>query len=447
MRRDQAPTPYRPTEAAQPSLADLPPLSEEQTRVLQQIREVPDGGLFITGRAGTGKSTLLRALAAEMVGECAVVAPTGLAAMNVGGQTIHSFFGIRPGPVVNDPDIIKIYRGGHPKARLMKGLKALIIDEISMVRADLLDGIDFSLRRNRERDEPFGGVKVVFFGDLLQLEPVVKRGAEMEMLADRYASPFFFDCLALKDAPPDVIELTEVHRQATDPEMLHALNQLRNADLEALELFNTRLHARIDEAKFITLTPRRDTADALNATRLAEIPGEGRSYKGATEGDFYEEYPTDPQLRLKVGARVMMVRSQPPDWVNGSLGTVAELGEKTVRVQLDSGETHWVESVKWEKVRWTWDSGRGRIGAEVIGSFVQLPMRLAWALTVHKAQGLTFDAVRLDFGSRAFAHGQLYVALSRCRTLAGVSLASPLRAQDLIIDPRVLELHGQLGLA
>jgi ATP-dependent exoDNAse (exonuclease V) alpha subunit len=329
----------------------------------------------------------------------------------------------------------------------MRAMEALIIDEISMVRADLLDGVDFSLRRNRDRNEPFGGVKVVFFGDLLQLEPVVRRGAEMEMLVDRYESPFFFDCDALKDAPPDVIELTQVHRQAGDPEMLHALNQLRCAELEALELFNTRVHARIDEAKFITLTPRRDTADAMNSQRLMEIPGQGRVYSGITEGDFYEEYPTDPNLRLKAGARVMMVRSQPPDWVNGSLGTVEELAEKTVRIRLDSGESHQVEAVKWEKVRWTWDSHRGRIGAEVVGTFTQLPVRLAWALTVHKSQGLTFDAVRLDFGSRAFAHGQLYVALSRCRSLAGLSLASPLRQQDLIIDQRVMELHGQLGLS
>ncbi len=404
-----------------------------------------DGITFVTGRAGTGKSTLLREFVAETDQPIAVTAPTGLAAINVRGQTIHSFFGIRPGPVMNDVEHVHQYSPRSMRGKILNRIEGLIIDEVSMVRADLFDAIDFSLRINRRSDAPFGGVKVFLFGDLLQLEPVVKRGAEQQMMVSRYESPFFFDSQVVREYGLDVIELTQVHRQASDPELLWALNELRRGNAEVLESFNERVGAELDESRLITLYTRNEGVTALNTLRLMELAGDGRRYMGVTEGDFLDEYPTDVVLHLKPGARVMFVKNG-TEWVNGTLGTVVGIEEKSVWVELDKGGTFNVEPTAWEKTRYVWDDIRERISGEVVGTFTQLPLKLAWALTVHKSQGLTFDQVRLDFSQRAFAHGQLYVALSRCRTFPGLSLASQLKREDLVMNDRVMEFHSQLAL-
>jgi hypothetical protein len=414
---------------------------------LSHLNELKSGGgcLFITGKAGTGKSTLLREFVRFSGLKCAVLAPTGLAAINVGGQTIHSFFRIKPGPVVSTDEHVPVFSPGHPRARVIRAMDVLIIDEVSMVRADLMDAIDYSLRRNTRIDEPFGGKKVLFFGDLLQLEPVVRRGAEMEMILDLYASPFFFDSKVLRNYPMDVLELTTVHRQADDPEFLWALNELRKGNCEMLENFNSRVHAPVQADRVITLNPRNAGVLAMNMQKLQDLGSQEKVYKGITTGDFIDEYPTDPQLALRRGARVMFVKNG-SEWVNGTLGTVVELRDSTVLVQKDDGQDVEVAPESWEKTVYTWDSRSHSIVGQVVGTFVQIPLKLAWALTVHKSQGLTFDAVRLDFGSRAFAHGQLYVALSRCRTLAGLTLASPLKPQDLVVNERVVEFWGQMRL-
>ena len=412
---------------------------------LAHLGQLTPGVLFVTGRAGTGKSTLLREFVSQSGLNCAVVAPTGLAALNVGGQTIHSFFRIKPGPVISDSEHVPVFRPGHPKWRLMKNMDVLVIDEISMVRADLLDAMDYSLRANLKSEEPFGGKRVVVFGDLLQLEPVVRRGAEMEMMLDLYASPFFFDAKVLRNFPMEILELTEVHRQAGDQDFVWALNELRQGKTEVLDAINERVGASLD-GREVTLHTRNAGVLAMNMERLMRLSGSSREFKATFTGDSIDETPTDPLLTLKLGARVMFVRNG-TEWVNGTLGTVTGFPEEGgVKVEKDDGETVTVGPETWEKVRWSWDGMRHRIAAEVTGTFTQIPLKLAWALTVHKSQGLTFDQVRLDFGQGAFAHGQLYVALSRCRTLAGLSLAHPLKPTDLIINERVLEFWTQTGL-
>lgn len=412
---------------------------------LDRLGDVQPGALFVTGRAGTGKSTLLREFVQHSGLHCAVLAPTGLAALNVGGQTIHSFFRIKPGPVLADTEHVPVFKQGHPRWRLIKMMDVLVIDEISMVRADLLDAIDFSLRANMRSDEPFGGKRVLFFGDLLQLEPVVKRGAEMEMMLDLYASPFFFDAKVLRNFPMDILELTEVHRQAEDPEFLWALNELRQGKTETLDLINERVGAPL-EGRSITLHTRNAGVFAMNMDRLSRLEGASAEFRATFTGEAIEDTPTDSLLTLKLGARVMFVRNG-TEWVNGTLGTVVGFpAEGGVRVLKDDEETVTVGPETWEKVRWTWDGRRHKIAAEVTGTFTQIPLKLAWALTVHKSQGLTFDRVRLDFSGGAFAHGQLYVALSRCRSLKGLSLSHPLKPTDLIFNERVVEFWGQTGL-
>lgn len=412
---------------------------------LERLGDIQPGALFVTGRAGTGKSTLLRDFVKHSGLNCAVLAPTGLAALNVGGQTIHSFFRIKPGPVLADSEHVPVFSPKHPRWKLMKMMDVLVIDEISMVRADLLDAIDYSLRANLKSEEPFGGKRVIFFGDLLQLEPVVKRGAEMEMMLDLYASPFFFDAKVLRNFPMDILELTEVHRQAEDQEFLWALNELRQGKTEVLELLNQRVDAPLD-GRAVTLHTRNAGVFAMNMERLTRLEGSSTEFRATFSGDSIDEPPTDPVLSLKLGARVMFVRNG-TDWVNGTLGTIVGFpAEGGVSVMKDDGETVLAGPETWEKVRWTWDGRLHRIAAEVTGTFTQVPLKLAWALTVHKSQGLTFDRIRIDFGQGAFAHGQLYVALSRCRTLAGLSLTHPLKPSDLIFNERVTEFWEQTGL-
>jgi ATP-dependent exoDNAse (exonuclease V) alpha subunit len=421
-------------------------LSREQTSLLANLEELGAGLFFITGKAGTGKSTLLRALAKQMEGKAAVVAPTGLAAVNVGGQTIHSMFGFKPGPLMNTEDHVHRYSPSTFRGRLLRKMETLIIDEVSMVRADVLDAIDYCLRLNNKSDLPFGGKRVIVVGDLLQLEPIVSRGADSEMIEHRYASPYFFDSEVVREHRMEVLELTEVHRQASDPEFLWALNEVRWGRTDVLEVFNERLGAEIDEARVITLGTHNEGVNALNMRRLVEISAPTTNYRATVDGTFERDFPTDPELMLKPGARVMFLKNAAL-WVNGSLGTIIACRPDLVVVELDNGQTVEVPPMEWEKVRWTWDSVRDRLSYEVAGTFTQIPLKLAWAMTIHKSQGLTFDDVRLDLTRAIFAHGQLYVALSRCRRLAGMSLTRKLKPEDLIIHERVFHFWRQMGLS
>jgi ATP-dependent exoDNAse (exonuclease V) alpha subunit len=397
------------------------------------------GHLFVTGRAGTGKSTLLKSLKQLLADELVVVAPTGLAAVNVGGQTIHSFFGLPPRLLRRD-DIRRTRNG-----RIMRGLKFLVIDEVSMVRSDLMWAIDQSLRVNRKRpNAPFGGVRLAMFGDLHQLPPVIDEAEMAAHLESEHGGPFFFDVAALREGHgTSLIELSQVFRQR-DAALLHVLNRVRDgeADEDDLTLLNQCVH-RIRTLRegepYVILTPTNAAARRINAAYLEALAGHPETYEAQVTGEFSEgAQPTDAALLLKPGAKVMLLRNDPDRrWVNGTIARIARL--KTDRVWVEvGGERHEIERAEWENRRYAFDKGVEKIVETVAGTFRQFPLRLAWALTIHKSQGLTLDKVYIDLGRGTFAHGQAYVALSRCRTLEGLALARPLRPSDILFDRSVM---------
>lgn len=399
--------------------------------------ETGNGHLFVTGKAGTGKSTLLRALRDEDDHEMVVLAPTGLAAVQVGGQTIHSFFGLPP-RLIKAEDIRPSRRLG-----LMRKLKTLVIDEVSMVRSDLMDGIDKMLRLNRKRpNDPFGGVRLVMFGDLHQLPPVIAEPELQTYLADRFGGPFFFDAPAFRETDAKRIELGRVFRQK-DAHFLGALNQIREGTPrpEDLALLNERVSPldslpRRDD--YVILTPTNAVAQEINMAFLKALPGKPHMHEALVTGTYADSaQPTDAVLTLKAGAKVILIRNDPEKrWVNGTLAKVSRLEADRVFVEI-GGEEHEVEPEVWEAIRYDYDAKEDRIVETLAGSFRQLPLRLAWALTIHKAQGMTLDRVFIDLRRGTFAHGQAYVALSRVRTLEGLAMARPLRRSDIIFDRAV----------
>ena len=406
---------------------------EEFARAVDFARN-DEGHLFVTGRAGTGKSTLLRGLRDNLEHESVVLAPTGLAAVNVGGQTIHSFFGFPPRLIRSDD--IRRSRNG----RLMRKLKVIIIDEVSMVRSDMMWAIDQSLRVNRGRPrEAFGGVRLMLFGDLHQLPPVVQ-GEVGEHLESEFGGPFFFQVDALNEgAGVSLLELEQVFRQS-DQTFLTVLNRIRDGDAteEDLEVLNERTHPirTLSEGDaFVILTPTNAAAQRINMAYLNALPAVERIYEAGITGEYSQAaHPTDASLLLKEGAKVILLRNDPEKrWVNGSIARVARLEDKRVWIELD-GKTHEIEQVSWEARRYAFDQTAEKIVENVTGTFRQFPLRLAWALTIHKSQGLTLDRVYIDLGRGTFAHGQAYVALSRCRSLEGLALARPLRPSDILFD-------------
>jgi ATP-dependent exoDNAse (exonuclease V) alpha subunit len=425
----------------QPSRFDWPDgfnATEEHEAAIDHLRS-GEGHIFVTGRAGTGKSTLLRALGDLVAEPMAIVAPTGLAAVNVGGQTIHSFFGLPPRLV--GPDDIRRSRNGG----IMRKLKLLVIDEVSMVRSDLMWAIDQSLRINRGRPrEPFGGVRLVMFGDLHQLPPVVQEHEVADHLESRHGGPFFFSVQALSEGAGTVrLELTQVFRQR-EGALLDVLNRIRDGDVGVDDL--TALNERVSPIRtlvegdpFVILTPTNAAAHRINAAFLKALPGAAREYSAQVTGEFGQTaQPTEAMLVLKAGAKVMMLRNDADRrWVNGTIARVSRMSETSVHVEID-GREHEIEPVAWESRRYAYDQTAQKIVETVAGTFKQLPLRLAWALTIHKSQGLTLDKVYIDLGRGTFAHGQAYVALSRCRSLEGLSLARPLRPEDVLFDTAVL---------
>jgi ATP-dependent exoDNAse (exonuclease V) alpha subunit len=394
-----------------------------------------DGHLFVTGRAGTGKSTLLRCLKDLVNDELVVVAPTGLAAVNVGGQTIHSFFGFPPRLI--RPNDIRRSRNG----RLMRRLKFLVIDEVSMVRSDLMWAIDQSLRVNRGRPrEPFGGVRLALFGDLHQLPPVVDEAEMAEHLESEYGGPFFFSIAALRDPPgTSLLELEQVFRQR-DETLLRVLNRIREGDANEADLavLNEQVHpirSLSEGEQFVILTPTNAAARRINAAYLKALPGRAYEYQAGLTGEFNQAaHPTDEILVLKPGAKVMLLRNDPDRrWVNGTIARISRLEERRVWVDVEGNE-HEIEQVAWENRRYAFDRAAEKIVETVAGTFKQFPLRLAWALTIHKSQGLTLDKVYVDLGRGTFAHGQAYVALSRSRSLEGLALARQLRPSDILFD-------------
>lgn len=401
--------------------------------------------LFITGRAGTGKSTLLRLFRTTTEKKTVVLAPTGIAALNVKGQTIHSFFKLPPKPLTAE-EIFK-----RRKVKLLQKVEVIIIDEISMVRADLLDNIDLLLRVNRDSDEPFGGVQMIFFGDLFQLPPVVSSEAETQLFDQFYETPYFFSAKAFDDGfELDFIELQKVYRQDSR-HFLRLLEAVRmnRLDMDDLDDLNERY---IDNFKsddfYITLSARNATVNRLNQQKLMDIPLETEIYEAKVTGQFPEKlYPTERMLGLKLNAQVMFIKNDPEKrFVNGTIGKVVKLEEKkiTILVEEDERERYVVlEEMDWEIVRYEIDKDNPqKIVEKTLGTFTQFPIKLAWAMTIHKSQGKTFEKVIIDLGKGgAFAFGQTYVALSRCRTLEGIVLKTPLRQQDIKTDPKVVEFY------
>ena len=387
--------------------------------------------LFITGKAGTGKTTFLRKLREQTPKNMAVVAPTGVAAINAGGMTIHSFFQLPVRTLIPTPQSYKQLfaeqRLTQRKRNLIYHLEMLVIDEISMVRADVLDAIDQVLRRYKYRkDQPFGGVQLVMIGDLFQLSPVVTRGEDEEAMKKYYDGPYFFQAKVMQELQPVYVELDHVFRQQ-DRTFVQLLNEVRENQLTAQG--RALLSARYNRL-----------ADELNERELAKLPDAPRVFTAEIKKDFpVNIYPTEEVLTLKTGARVMFVRNddqKPRRFYNGKIGVITEIDSDKITVRCEDGDIE-VTRMVWENIRYREDEKTGKIDEEILGTFTQYPLRLAWAVTIHKSQGLTFDKVIID-AARAFAAGQVYVALSRCRTLEGIVLSSPLDYVELDNDPSVL---------
>ncbi|MBI3956016.1 AAA family ATPase [Candidatus Gottesmanbacteria bacterium] len=401
--------------------------------------------VFVTGKAGTGKSTLLTHLRNTINNNAVVLAPTGVAAVNVRGQTIHSFFGFRPDiTVAKVKKHFKTIRSSH----LYKKLQTVIIDEISMVRADLLDCMDTFLRMHGPlRNTPFGGVQLVFFGDLYQLPPVVGR-EEREIFSTHYPSPYFFDAWGFRELPIELIELEKIYRQK-DEAFIRVLAGIRNRSIddELLTFLNRRLQPSFipsDRTPYVHLVTTNAKASEINAVRLKRLPGKPCTFQGQIRGNFdAHALPAPMELELKVGSQVMLTNNDREGrWVNGTVGVVQSIEEGddglVVLVTLETGETVDVWPYEWEMFRFSYNQASLRIESQTTGSYVQYPIILAWALTIHKSQGKTFERVIVDMDRGAFAHGQTYVALSRATSLEGLVLICPIEKKHLLLDWRIV---------
>jgi ATP-dependent DNA helicase PIF1 len=413
----------------------LPELSAEQKRVFDLI-ESTKSHVFVTGRAGTGKSTLLNHLSWNTEKQLVISAPTGVAALNVGGQTIHSLFRLPIG-VIADSDI---EQNGDVR-KMLNTIDTLVIDEVSMVNADLMDAIDRSLRKARHKPTvPFGGVQVVLFGDPYQLAPVPGDADERAYFTDHYRSMWFFDAKVWSEVSLTVVELTEIHRQHDD-DFKFMLNAVRHGQVtrEIADALNGAGARTPPTDGTITLATRNDAVNRINAEALKRLPGKVRTATAEVSGDFGgRNYPAEEALELKVGAQVMFLRNDSEQrWVNGSVGVVSKISKSgSIWVEID-GEVHEVDPVSWEKHRYSYSADDKKLTKNVIGEFTQFPLRLAWAVTIHKSQGKTYDQAVVDLGQRVFSAGQTYVALSRLTSLDGLYLTRPLRPADISVDPAV----------
>ena len=410
--------------------------------------------IFLTGKAGTGKTTFLRNLKIYSPKRMVVVAPTGVAAINAGGVTIHSFFQISFGPIIPERLSGKknaAHKFNKNKIKILKSLDLLVIDEISMVRADVLDAIDEVLRSFKNKDLPFGGVQVLMIGDLQQLAPIVKN-EEWSILRNYYETMFFFSSAALRESAPVYVELKHIYRQKNKA-FIKILNEIRNNKVsnESISQLNKRYIEGFTpkkEDEYITLTTHNNFANEVNQEQLNDLKTKDHTFKAGTTGEFPEHiYPTDFLLSLKQGAQVMFVKndSKPEKrFFNGKIGTITHFGDTFIKVRCkDDDKTIEVERETWENIRYSINKETNEIEEEVIGTYFQYPLRLAWAITIHKSQGLTFDKAIIDTQS-AFAHGQTYVALSRCKTLEGIVLSRPISSKAIICDSSVSNFNKEV---
>ncbi len=425
-------------------MLDKPPIElSDDYRYALDLLEKHNTSMFITGKAGTGKSTLLQLFRNTTKKRVVVLAPTGIAALNVQGQTIHSFFGFPPKPLTKKDITPRRYK------KLYKRIDTIIIDEISMVRADMMDNIDYFLRINCENPAPFGGKQVIFFGDLFQLPPIVKNEEQM-YFSLQYDSPYFFSAMVFNDFHLEPFELRKVYRQ-DNIHFIKLLDRVRTnrIDWDDIETLNERYMPEDFETddSYITLSTVNRIVNQLNSRKLRELNTLEMTYIGKVEGNFSERtFPTDLDLRLRVGAQVMFVKNDPErQFVNGTLGKIEELAPDKIKVMLtEDGKQKVIEVEKttWEILKYRMND-KNEINTEPVGSFTQYPLRLAWAVTIHKSQGKTFDRVVIDLGRGAFAHGQTYVALSRCRTFEGILLKQKIKPQDVMLDERIVQYYEQ----
>lgn len=413
---------------------------------LELIQET-NQSFFLTGKAGTGKSTFLKHIVETVLKDFVVVAPTGIAAVNVGGVTIHSFFQFPLRPLLPEDEDIKLFWKDSEKRKIISAMDTLIIDEISMVRADLIDGIDYSLRKNGGNPNlPFGGKQVVFVGDIFQLEPVtIKNSGEQKIINEIYGSSYFYNAKVFERVNLFTVELQKVYRQ-TDSAFISLLDKVRIKEISQTDLnkINTRVFSQSELNKndfAITLTTKNDLADTVNFKKLSELKTDPFTYNAEVSGEFEEsKYPTEPELTLKVGAQVIFIKNDTDKrWVNGTIGQVSGLTDTEIKVKLKDGEIYSVEKRMWENIKYQYNKEIKKIEQEIVGTFKQYPLKLAWAITIHKSQGLTFDKVVVDFGSGTFASGQAYVALSRATSFEGLFLKQKLNSTDIYIDDEIKE--------
>lgn len=416
-------------------------LSEEQQRIFNKIENTNEH-FFITGKAGTGKSILLQYLKYKSNKKLIVGAFTGVAALNVGGQTLHSLFNMPTGFI----DVSEI-RVSNRIATLIRHIDTVVIDEISMVRADMMEAINVLLQQAKGNKLPFGGIQMVMFGDPYQLPPVADKG-EHEYFAHNYGGPYFFNAPVWKNAKVNILELTHNFRQQNDETFRDILNAVRKNEVEEsiLETLNHRCTGNIPEEGVVTLATRNDIVKDINENKLRQIDSPEFVYKAEISGNLSESYfPTEEFLRLKKGAQVMLLKNDPDDrWVNGTVGVIESLSQSEIKVTINGGIPYSIPKVSWTKIRYYYNQETRKISEEILSTFTQYPLRLAWAFTIHKSQGKTYNSVIVNMEGGAFAHGQTYVALSRCTSLDGLYLTQPILKEDIQVDPLVVTFMEQI---
>lgn len=447
----------------------IPDTSNKLFQLAVELVNQSSRNIFLTGKAGTGKTTFLKYIRENCLKQMAVVAPTGVAAINAGGVTIHSFFQLPLSPfvpnandfsgrneeVINSHSLIKRLRINTEKRNMLRQLELLVIDEVSMVRCDIMDAIDTVLRYVRHRPyEKFGGVQVLFIGDMFQLPPVIKE-KEWNLLSEFYSSPYFFDSIAMKEDPPLYLEFDKIYRQSEE-RFIRLLNQVRNNELdeEGIKMLQSRYQPSFRHSKedgYIVLATHNEMARNINARELSQINSEPGTYNAEIKGEFPDTaYPADEQLQLKAGAQVMFIKNDSDKskrYFNGKIGIITLLEKEKILVCCKDESTGIeVKKETWENIRYTFNKTSRQMEEEMLGSFTQYPLRLAWAITIHKSQGLTFEKAIIDAG-QAFAPGQVYVALSRCTNLEGMVLKSEIKPKSLFIDQRIVQFSYNNALS